>query len=212
MPLAWLTRVVTPQSRIRPGSQKRQVPAGGALPRRFVSPRGRVGHALSVGREQPRRVPAFGTRVWPDVTAEHVSLVLRFLGRVPRTTPLYDCRPILTPRLWRRIRPISMLREAWYAGSRDRSTHTEACACAVTKPRNSNGRSVVGCYPSTREPEEGPMRQMRTPYGRSWLAERTQVRGDTTKGRGKARLDGRQGYPLACHAARARLGTLRALR
>ena len=102
MPLPWLTCVVTPQSRIRPGSQKRQVPAGGALPRRFVSPRGRVRHALSVGREKPRRVPAFGTRVWPDVSAEHVSLVLRFLGRVPRTTPLYDCRPILTPRLWRR--------------------------------------------------------------------------------------------------------------
>ena len=29
--------------------------------------------------------------------------------------------------------------------------------------------------PPTREPEEGPMRQMRTPSGRSWLAECTRT-------------------------------------
>ena len=62
-----LKRVVTPQSRIRSGSQKRQVPACDALPRSFVSPRDCVQHALSVWSEEPRRVPAFGTGVWPDV-------------------------------------------------------------------------------------------------------------------------------------------------
>ena len=97
MPLAWLTRVVTSQSRIRWGCQKRQVPACGALPRRFVSPRGRVRHALSVGREKPRRVPAFGTRVWPAVTVGHVSLVA--LRSRSGATQLYKCRAMCTPRL-----------------------------------------------------------------------------------------------------------------
>ena len=99
MPLAWLTRVVTSQSRIRWGCQKRQVPACGALPRRFVFPRDRVWHSLSVGSEKPRWVPAFGTRVWPDVTARHFALLVCFLGRVPRTTQLYKCRATYPPRL-----------------------------------------------------------------------------------------------------------------
>ena len=64
-------KVVTPSR--RSGSQKRQVPACGALPRGFVSPRGCVRHLLSVWSEEHRRIPAFGTRVWPDVTVRHFA-------------------------------------------------------------------------------------------------------------------------------------------
>ncbi len=57
-----------PPPGFRSGSQKRQVPAHGALPRSFVSPRDRVRRSLGIWSEQSRRVPTFGTRIWPDVS------------------------------------------------------------------------------------------------------------------------------------------------
>ena len=211
MPVAWLTRVVTPQSCIRPGSQKRQVPAGGALPRRFVSPRGRVRHALSVGREQPRRVPAFGTRVWPDVTAGHVSLVLRFLGRVPRNhcttvVQFYSTSMEADPADLDASRGM-VRREPGPV-----TAHTGLCVCGdetQEQQRTVSSRTLL-----SDERTRGGSHAADADILWKKLARRTypHVRGDTTKGRGKARLDGRQGYPLACHAARARLGSLRAPR
>ena len=181
--LAWLTPVVTtPRTRLRVGAQKRQVPADGALPRRFVSPRGRVRHSLSVGSEEHRRVPASGARVWLDVIARYFAL----LALHPRSGATHHAAVQLS----RNAHSTAMEAVPADLDASRRIVRREPGRVNAQRGLSVSGdedpgtarRSVGGCYPPMREPEGSHAADAETFFTKLARSTYPQVRGGHDEG------------------------------